>query len=526
MRSSVRGGSKVVKGTRRRRRRRAEHEPPPPSGDGGTGLSVWSLPLPARPLACASISRAGPVGAGALPLVYVRCCWPSHCSPVGHGIKALRGRLRRGSFRAPGALAWIRPLRPFGRFAALTPRPCRSGWRLRSGLQRGRSVQRKSFFGGGRYVGLVVCGVGVAVSSVGVGVVSVAGGSGGGGVRGAFGVGALRGPLPVAGVPVSPSCGGRSGRGGGVRSGVLVPGGSALPCGVVGVAFPRVAAVSGGAVPPVLRNAGVRSGAFLRSVGSCGPWAGAPCARSGVFPCVPAGSVPWLPCVVWRGSSSVRRWSGSRAPGFPGARFASRPGGRVRRFLRAFPSPWGVLRGWMRSFVGRSPGPPCSRSPPVGGAPAVGRSPGVRRPWCRLSLLGACWWCSLWGRVRASCRRLLWRLGAGAGVARGPGRLRRSLWGSAFPWPCGLRRFRGSSLRFRSVAGGGGSGRGPPFFACAPAACLSPCVAWIEHGQSQSQRQGQKVGGQEKSWPPQKWSPVAVPSRVKGKPFGYPCGYP
>lgn len=93
---SVRGGSKVVKGTRRLRRR-AEHEPPPPSGDGGTGLSVWSLPLPARPLACASISRAGLVGAGALPLVCVRCCWPSYCSAVGHGIKALRGRHHRGN---------------------------------------------------------------------------------------------------------------------------------------------------------------------------------------------------------------------------------------------------------------------------------------------------------------------------------------------------------------------------------------------------------------------------------------------
>lgn len=400
--------------------------------------------------------------------MYVRCCWPSYCSPVGSGIKALRGRLRRGSFRA---LSRLHGSGPFARASAalrgLDPRPLPLRLRLRSGLQRGRSVQRKSFFGGGRYVGLVVCGFGVAVSSVGVGVVSVAGGSGGGGVRGAFGVGALGCSLSLARVSVSPSCGGRSGRGGGVRSGVLVPGGSALPCGVVGVAFPRVAAVSGGAVPSVLRNAGVRSGAFLRSVGSCGPWAGAPCARSGVFPCVPAGSVPWLPCVVWRGSSSARRWSGSRAPGFPGARFASRPGGRVRRFLRAFPSPWGVPRGWMRSFVGRSPGPPCSRSPPVGSVPAVGRSPGARLRWSRLSLLGACWWCSLWGRVRASCRRLLWRLGAGAGVARGPGRLRRSLWGSAFPWPCGRRRgCRGSCLRRVSVAGGGGSGRGPFFCLC------------------------------------------------------------
>ena len=142
------------KGTRRRRRRRAEHETPPPSGDGGTRLSVWSLPLPARPLATVRQSPGpGLLGRGR-SLWCVRCCWPSNCSPVGHGIKALRGRLRRGSFRAPGALAWIRPLRPFGRFAALTPRPCRSGWRLRSGLQRGRSVQRIQHSGGGFYVGV------------------------------------------------------------------------------------------------------------------------------------------------------------------------------------------------------------------------------------------------------------------------------------------------------------------------------------------------------------------------------------
>ena len=67
MRSSVRGGSKVAKGTRRRRRRRAEHEPPPPSGDGGTGLSVWSLPLPARPRAHGHPSRAGLEWEGGAP---------------------------------------------------------------------------------------------------------------------------------------------------------------------------------------------------------------------------------------------------------------------------------------------------------------------------------------------------------------------------------------------------------------------------------------------------------------------------
>lgn len=93
---SVRGGSKV--GRARAAEGAAQSMKPLPSlAMGGTGLSVWSLPLPARPLACVSISRAGLVGAGALPLVYVRCCWPFHCSAVGHGIKALRGRHHRGN---------------------------------------------------------------------------------------------------------------------------------------------------------------------------------------------------------------------------------------------------------------------------------------------------------------------------------------------------------------------------------------------------------------------------------------------
>ena len=97
MRSSVRGGSKVVKGTRRRRRRRAEHETPPPSGDGGTGAFRLVAPPPRpAPGVCVNFP-AGLVGAGALPLVYVRCCWPSYCSAVGHGFKALRGRHHRGN---------------------------------------------------------------------------------------------------------------------------------------------------------------------------------------------------------------------------------------------------------------------------------------------------------------------------------------------------------------------------------------------------------------------------------------------
>ena len=243
MRSSVRGGSKVIRGTRRRRRR-AEHEPPPPSGDGGHRAFSLVAPPPRPAPGVWSISRAGLVGAGALPLVYVRCCWPSYCSPVGHGIKALRGRLRRGSFRAPGALAWIRPLRPFGRFAALTPRPCRSGWRLRSGLQRGRSVQRIQHSGGGFYVGVGFCGSGVAWCAVVFGSFSVARWRGRGSVRRSGGGGALGCSFSLARVPVPPAGGGVPCGSGGVRALRGVSWGSALPGGVSCVAGSRLAVVS------------------------------------------------------------------------------------------------------------------------------------------------------------------------------------------------------------------------------------------------------------------------------------------
>ena len=114
-------------------------------------------------------------------------------------------------------------------------------------------------------------------------------------------------------------------------------------------------------------------------------------------------------------------------------------------------------------FAGRSPGPLYSRSPLAVGAPAVGRSPGVLRRSFAPSSLGARWWsfpsgpAPRWFLLPPPLGR------AGAAVVLVPGRLRRSPWGSAFPWPCGLRRCRGSSLRCVSVAGGGGSGRGPFF---------------------------------------------------------------
>lgn len=94
---SVRGGSKV--GRARAAEGAAQSMKPLPSlAMGGTGLSVWSLPLPGL-APWLRVVPPGPAlnGEGALPLVYVRCCWPSHCSAVGHGIKALRGRHHRGN---------------------------------------------------------------------------------------------------------------------------------------------------------------------------------------------------------------------------------------------------------------------------------------------------------------------------------------------------------------------------------------------------------------------------------------------
>ena len=112
MRSSVRGGSKVAKGTRRRR---AEHEPPPPSGDGGTGLSVWSLPLPARPLACGQSPGPGLLGRG-------RSLW-CMCAAAGPPIVAPSGTASRLCGAATtGETARAKALLPFGpsaRFAAL-----------------------------------------------------------------------------------------------------------------------------------------------------------------------------------------------------------------------------------------------------------------------------------------------------------------------------------------------------------------------------------------------------------------------
>ena len=198
---------------------------------------------------------------------------------------------------------------------------------------------------------------------------------------------------------------------------------------------------------------------------------------------------------VCGGSSGRSRRRGVCCGGGCGRSWGVPPGHRVRGLLRSVGlRPWGVrpALGCARALSpprGRVGGSP-PRSLPSGGFSV--HLPGGVLVWWWLRLLGV-------GGVRSGARAPGCALGSGGAVVR--------LCGSARWWVVGAPV-------------------GVPFFACAPAACLSPCVAWIEHGQSQSQRQGQKVEGQEKSWPSQKWSPVAVPSRVKGKPFGYPCGYP
>ena len=64
MRSSVRGGSKVAKGTRRRRR--AEHETPPPSGDGGApGFPFGRSPSPPGPQRVVNLPGRACWGGGA-----------------------------------------------------------------------------------------------------------------------------------------------------------------------------------------------------------------------------------------------------------------------------------------------------------------------------------------------------------------------------------------------------------------------------------------------------------------------------
>ena len=106
MRSSVRGGSKVAKGTRGRSSMRSSvrggskvkqsRNSPPLLAMGAPGFPFGRsppLPGPWRVVNLPGRARTG----GGRSLWCVRCCWPSYCSAVGHGIKALRGRHHRGN---------------------------------------------------------------------------------------------------------------------------------------------------------------------------------------------------------------------------------------------------------------------------------------------------------------------------------------------------------------------------------------------------------------------------------------------
>ena len=193
------------------------------------------------------------------------------------------------------------------------------------------------------------------------------------------------------------------------------------------------------------------------------------------------------------GSSGRSRRRGVCCGGGCGRSWGVPPGHRVRGLLRSvWFRPWGV-----RPALGGA----CSLPPPRGraGGPSpravsgrrvavsCGVSVLVRRG---LGVVGVC-------GVRSWARPSRGPVGSGGSVVR--------LCGSARWWVVGAPV-------------------GAPFFACAPAACLSPCVAWIEHGQSQSQRQGQKVGGQEKSWPPKKWSSVRSRRASRASPSGTLAG--
>ena len=107
---SVRGGSKC-EGHAPAPAPPRRAEPPPPSGDGGTGLSVWSLPLPARPLACGQSPGPGLLGRG-------RSLW-CMCAAAGPPIVAPSGTASRrcGAASAVAHFARRGRLRGFGPFA-------------------------------------------------------------------------------------------------------------------------------------------------------------------------------------------------------------------------------------------------------------------------------------------------------------------------------------------------------------------------------------------------------------------------
>lgn len=243
---SVRGGSKV--GRARAAEGAAQCQTPPPRTAGALRCSLVAPPPRAGPLAACRPSRASlEWGGGGSPSGCVRCCWPSYCSAVGHGIKALRGRCHRGKRHAlKRCFHSAPPPAQARRLRGLDTAPLPLRLRLRSALQRGRSVQRIQHSGGGFYVGVGFCGSGVAWCAVVFGSFSVARWRGRGSVRRSGGGGALGCSLSLARVPVPHAGGGVPCGGGGVCAFRGVPWGSALPCGVVGVAGSRLAVVSSG----------------------------------------------------------------------------------------------------------------------------------------------------------------------------------------------------------------------------------------------------------------------------------------
>lgn len=174
------------------------------------------------------------------------------CAAAGPPIVAPSGTAsRRYGAATTGETARAKALLPSGPFArasaalrGLDTAPLPLRLRLRSALQRGRSVQRIQHSGGGFYVGVGFCGSGVAWCAVVFGSFSVARWRGRGSVRRSGGGGALGCSLPLARVPVPHAGGGVPCGSGGVRALWGVSWGSSLPGGVSCVAGSRLAVVS------------------------------------------------------------------------------------------------------------------------------------------------------------------------------------------------------------------------------------------------------------------------------------------
>ena len=204
----------------------------------GRGRSLWCMCAAAGPPIVAPSGRASRrCGAASAVAHFARC--RACMDPAPPPLRALRG---------------------------LDPRPLPLRLRLRSALQRGRSVQRiQHHSGGGSHVGVGFCGSGVTRRAVVFGSFSVARWRGRGSVRRSGGGGALGCSLSLARVPVPPAGGGVPCGGGGVRALRGVPWGSALPGGIVGVAGSRLAFGSSGS-PSVPGHAVIGSRACVGAV--------------------------------------------------------------------------------------------------------------------------------------------------------------------------------------------------------------------------------------------------------------------